>query len=133
MESPPNNFTLEIKKASNQTIGVSIVFHDASGWHIHQNLHMEEDTQVTDNIQGLSIDVAYIITSFMCNQTPIVTRPNYGLGALTNLEISINQTPTPTNTTSIPLTTTVGIPFASIVVIVVIVLSTNFVLRRKRN
>ncbi len=70
----------------------------------------------------------------MLNQTPIVTRPNYGLGPLTNLEISIIQTPTPTNTTSMPLTTietTVGISFGSNVVIVVIVLSTYFVLLRK--
>ena len=80
------------------------------------------------------------LTTYMLNQTPIVTRPNYGLGPLINLEISIIQTPTPTNTntnantTSIPLTTIetiVGISFGSNVVIVVIVLSTYFVLLRK--
>ncbi len=139
LESPPNNFTIKIKKASDQTIGVSVAFHDAFGWHIHQNLHDEGDTQVTDHLLGNSIDVAYIITTYMLNQTPIVTRPNFGLGPLTNLEISIIQTPTTTNTnttntTSIPLTTietTVGISFGSNVVIVVIVISTYFVLLRK--
>ncbi|MHA2156841.1 MAG: hypothetical protein ACXABU_15970 [Candidatus Hodarchaeales archaeon] len=140
LESPPNNFTIKIKKASNQTIGVSVAFHDAFGWHIHQNLHDEGDTRVTDHLLGNSIDVAYIITSYMLNQTPIVTRPNYGLGPLTNLNISIIQTPTPTNTTnttnttSIPLTTietTVAMSFGSNVAIVVIVLSTYFVLLRK--
>ncbi|WP_455464474.1 hypothetical protein, partial [Candidatus Hodarchaeum mangrovi] len=61
----------------------------------------------------------------------------YGLGPLTNLEISIIQTATPTNTnntTNIPLTTieiTLGISFGSNVVIVVIILSTYFVLLRK--
>jgi hypothetical protein len=137
LESPPNNFTIKIKKASNQTIGVSVAFHDAFGWHIHQNLHDEGDTRVTDHLLGNSIDVAYIITSYMLNQTPIVTRPNYGLGPLINLNISIIQTPTPTNTTnttSIPLTTietTVAMSFGSNVAIVVIVLSTYFVLLRK--
>ena len=130
LESPPDNFTLEIKKASNQTIGVSIAFHDTFGWHIHQNLHEEGDTQVTDHLLGNSIDVAYVITTYILNETPIVTRPNYGLGPLTNIEISIIQTPTSTNTTSIPLTT-IEIIIGSNVVTVVIVLSTYFLLLRK--
>ncbi|MHA1996083.1 MAG: hypothetical protein ACW97Z_16220 [Candidatus Hodarchaeales archaeon] len=131
LEFPPNNLTLEITKASDQTIGVSIALHDAFGWHIHQNLHDEGDIRVTDHFRGSSIDVAYIITTFMLNQTPIVTRPNYGLGPLTNLEISLIQTTNPTNTTSIPLTTITGISLGSNVVIVVIVLSTCFILVRK--
>ncbi len=67
----------------------------------------------------------------MCNQTPIVTRPNYGLGSLTNIKISIFKTPTPTNTPSIPIETAVGFSFGSVIVIVVSVLSTNFVFRKK--
>ncbi|MFX0052913.1 MAG: hypothetical protein ACFE8U_16670 [Candidatus Hermodarchaeota archaeon] len=131
LEFPPDNFTLEIIKSSDQTIGVSIASHDAFGWHIHQNLHDEGDTQVTDHFRGNSIDVAYIITTYMLNQTPIVTRPNYGLGPLTNLKISIIQSSTPAITTNIPLTTIVGILFGSNVVIVVIVLSTYFILLQK--
>jgi len=100
LESPPNNFTVEIKKASDQTIGVSVAFHDTFGWHIHQYLHDEWEIQVTDHLQGNSIDVAYLITSYMLKYTPIVTRPNYGLGALTNIEISIFQTPNPSNNTT---------------------------------
>ena len=100
LESPPNNFTVEINKASYQTIGVSIAFHDTVGWHIHQCLHDESEIQVTDHIQGNSIDVAYVITSFMLRHTPIVIRPNYGLGPLTDIEISIIQTPTQTNTST---------------------------------
>ncbi|MFX0125375.1 MAG: hypothetical protein ACFFAE_17230 [Candidatus Hodarchaeota archaeon] len=136
LEFPPNNFTLKIKKASDQTIGVSIAFHDTFGWHVHQNLHDEGDTQVMDHLLGNSIDVAYIITTYMLNQIPIVIRPNYGLGPLINIEISIIQTPISTNTTSISQTTietTVGILFGSYVVIVVIVLSTSYsVLRKKK-
>jgi hypothetical protein len=77
-------------------------------------------------------NVCYIITTYILNLTPTVTRPNYGLGPLTNIEISIIQTPTPTNTNiTNTIETTVGISFGSNVVIVVIVLSTNFVLLRK--
>ncbi|MFX1517801.1 MAG: hypothetical protein ACFFC6_15975 [Promethearchaeota archaeon] len=132
LEFPPNNLTLKINKASDQTIGVSIAFHDTFGWHIHQNLYDEGDTFGTDRLLGNSIDVAYIITTYMLNQIPIVIRPNYGLGPLTNIEISIFQTPTPTNTTSIPLTAIVGIPFGSIVVMIVIVLGIKYVLLKKR-
>ncbi|MFX0181441.1 MAG: hypothetical protein ACFE95_00055 [Candidatus Hodarchaeota archaeon] len=125
LESPPNNFTLKIKKASNHTIAVSIAFHDAYGWHIYQNLHEERDTQVTDHLLGSSIDVAYIITTYILNQTPIVTRPNYGLGPVANIEISIIQTPPAT------IETPVGISFDSNVVIIVLILSTYFILLRK--
>ncbi|MFW9906889.1 MAG: hypothetical protein ACFFFH_21470 [Candidatus Thorarchaeota archaeon] len=139
LEFPPNNFTLKIKKASDQTIGVSIVFHDTFGWHVHQNLHDEGDTLVTDHLLGNSIDVAYIITAYMLIQTPIVIRPNYGLGPLINIEISIIQTPISpniTNTTSLPRSTketTVGMLFSSNVIIIIIVLNTYyFVSHRKK-
>ncbi len=105
LESPPNNFTVKINKAFDQTIGVSIAFHDIVGWHIHQNLHDEWEIQVADLIQGDSIDVAYVITSYMQEYTPIVTRPNYGLGALTEIEISICQTNTQNTTTTTHQTT----------------------------
>ncbi|MFX1506895.1 MAG: hypothetical protein ACFFDC_12395 [Promethearchaeota archaeon] len=98
LESPHNNFTVEINKASYQTIGVSVALHDTAGWHIYQYLHDEREIQVTDHLQGNSIDVAYVITSFMSRNTPIVTRPNYGLGPLINVKISIIQTPSQTNT-----------------------------------
>lgn len=71
-------------------------------------------------------------------QTPIVTRPNYGLGPLTNIEISIIQSLTPTNTTSTDPTTietttstAIGTSSGLSVVIVVTVLSTFFILLRK--
>ncbi len=94
LQSPPNNFTVQIKKSSNQTIGVSIASHDAFGWHIYQNLHDEEGTIITDNFMGNQIDVAYIITSYLLNHTPTTTRSDVnGLGPLTYIDISIIATP----------------------------------------
>jgi hypothetical protein len=95
LQFPPDNFTVQIKKSINQTIGVSIALHDALGWHIYQNLHDEEGTIITDSFMGNRIDVAYIITSYMLNHTPTITRSqDYGLGPLTNIDISIISTPT---------------------------------------
>jgi hypothetical protein len=94
LQLPPDNFTVQIEKPSNQTIGVSIASHDAFGWHIYQKLHDEEDIIVTDNVKGNQIDVAYIITSYMLNHTPTVTRSyDIGLGPLTYIDISIISTP----------------------------------------
>ncbi len=94
LQSPPDNFTVQIKKSSNQTIGVSIASHDAIGWHIYQNLHDEEGTIITDNFMGNQIDVAYIITSYMLNHTPTITRSyDIGLGPSTHIDISIITTP----------------------------------------
>jgi hypothetical protein len=94
LQSSSDNFTIQIKKPSNQTIGVSIVLHDAFGWHIYQNLHDAEGTIITNNFMGNRIDVAYIITSYMLNHTPTTIRSSdIGLGPLTYIDISIIPTP----------------------------------------
>ncbi len=88
--SPPDTFTVQIKKTSNHTIGVSLALHDAHGWHTYQSLHDETNTTVTDTFTGLSADVAYLITSYMQNQTPnVVKASSYGHGPSTEIEISI--------------------------------------------
>ncbi len=99
LHSPPDNFAVQIKKLSNQTIGVSLAFHDTFGWHIHQHLHDEAETIVTDNFSGSSIDQTYLITSYISNHTPTVPT-NYGLGPLTDIKISIIQSPNTATTIS---------------------------------
>ncbi len=93
LQVPPDGFTVQINKSSNHTIGISIVAHDAYGWHIYQNLHDEQDTIITDNFTGNRTDVAYIITSYMSNYTPISTN-TIGLGPETEIDISIIPTHT---------------------------------------
>ena len=106
LQSPPDNFTVQIKKDSNHAIGVSLALHDVHGWHIYQSLHNETDTTVTDSFTGSSADVAYLITSYMESQTPPVPS-GWGLGPLTEIEISIpgdstpSTPPTPRNGTSL--------------------------------
>ncbi len=95
LQSPPDNFTVQIKKASNHAIGVSLALHDVHGWHIYQTLHGEADVTVTDSVTGSSADVAYLITSYMESQTPPVPS-GYGLGPLTEIEVAISQESTPT-------------------------------------
>ncbi len=91
LDSLPDKFTVQIRKSSNQTIGVSLVLHDTIGWHVHQNIHDEADNVFIDNLTGLSIDIAYLITSYISNDTPPPTE--YGLGPSTDIEISIIETP----------------------------------------
>ncbi len=94
LQYPPDSFTVQIRKPSNQTIGVSIASHDTFGWHIYQNLHDEEDTLIADNVMGNQIDVARIITSYMLNHTPTTIRSDaIGLGPLTDIDISIIPAP----------------------------------------
>ncbi|MFX0170194.1 MAG: hypothetical protein ACFE89_12710 [Candidatus Hodarchaeota archaeon] len=123
LQSPLENFTVQIRKSSNQTIGVSIALHDAFGWHIYQNLHDEEGSIITDIFMGNRIDVAYIITSFMSNRTPTTTRSHdLGLGPLTYIEISIITAPIILEVPwdlIIPLSAFCGICLLSVIVITI--------------
>ena len=91
LQFPSDDFTVQIKKISNQTIGVSVASHDALGWHISQHLHDENDTIVTDSFKGNRIDVAYIITSYLSNSTPTVHQ-EYGLGPSTTIQLTLTTT-----------------------------------------
>ncbi len=123
LQSPPDNFTVQIKKVSNHTIGISLALHDAQGWHIYQNLHDEADTTVTDTFTGSSADVAYLITSYMQNQTPTVVKASsYGHGPLTEIEISIlgdSTPPTPGNGTSLGIIISLSV-FCGVCLVIVI-------------
>ncbi len=103
--SPPDNFTVQIKKFSNHAIATSIASHDAFGWHIRQNIHDEKDTIITDNIVGNSIDVAYVLTSYVSKVTPVASRNE--TGPSTGIEISIFQSQgIPKTTPQVPTTVT---------------------------
>ena len=102
--SPPKNLAIEIEKSSNKTIAVSIAFHDAYGWHVHQSFHNETDTIVSEDLVGDSIDVAYVITTYIMNHTP--TAPTeYGLGPTTDIKISMTESSSSTTTATSHQTT----------------------------
>ncbi|UCE12539.1 MAG: hypothetical protein JSV04_10120 [Candidatus Heimdallarchaeota archaeon] len=113
IHSPPDNFTVQIRKSSNQTIGVSVAMYDNLGWHVHQNVYYEADSITTDHLMGHSIDLAYLITSYISNHTPTDT-PEYGLGPTTDVTISITpstcQSTSKESMTSIPTNTTSSTP-----------------------
>ena len=101
----PNNFAIQIKKVASQTIGTSVVIHNENGWKVYKNLHDEPETCVTDYYTTDSIDEAYLITSYMWNDTP--TDPiDFGVGPLIEIEISVFEvTPTSSSTTETRTTT----------------------------
>ncbi len=88
--TPQNNFTIEIQKDQDKTIGVSIAFHDDIGWHIIQNLNNKGIKLITENIFGLNIEELYLITSYIFDQIPPLPTEN-GLGPYTYIEISTSN------------------------------------------
>lgn len=93
--NPNDTFSIEVHKASNTTIGLSIAFHDTFGWQVHQHVLLDGQTSFTDSIEGLRINEAYIMASFLANSTPPGHR-EYGLGPTTTIQLSF----TPTNPTT---------------------------------
>ncbi len=89
LQSPSNEFTVKIRKDLDKTIGLSIVFHDALGWHVYQNLHNRGIKLITEDISGSEIDEMYIISSYIFDQTPPPPSEN-GLGPFTYIEIIID-------------------------------------------
>ncbi|MFX0113754.1 MAG: hypothetical protein ACFFB3_04340 [Candidatus Hodarchaeota archaeon] len=118
LQSPPNSFAIQIRKSSNQTIGVSLAVLNDYGWQVHQCLHDEADTIINDHFRGSKIDVAYLITSYVVNHTPTTSRSARGLGVSTNIEISVTQRPITSERSSralcIPLSALAGIGFSII-------------------
>jgi len=88
LQSPSNEFKVKIRKDLDKTIGLSIVFHDALGWHVYQNLHNRGIKLITKDIFGSEIDEMYIISSYIFDQTPPSPSEN-GLGPFTYIEIII--------------------------------------------
>ncbi len=102
----PNNFAIQIKKATDQTIGTSVAIHNDQGWEIYKNLHDEPETIITDYYTTDSIDEAYIVTSYMWNDTPTDTI-DFGVGPLIEIEISVFQATPTSSSISETRTTTV--------------------------
>lgn len=105
---PSDTSSLQIHKAANATIGLSIAVHDTSGWQIQQQILPEGFTSFTANIVGAGIDELYIIATFLAQATPPGHR-EYGLGPTTTIQLSL----TPSNTI---------LPFSDALVIGIIVI-----------
>ncbi|MFX1577910.1 MAG: hypothetical protein ACFFCF_12190, partial [Promethearchaeota archaeon] len=90
---PSDASSLQIHKAVNTTIGLSIAVHDTSGWHVQQLILPEGLTSFTANIVGTGIDEAYIIATFLENITPPGHR-EYGLGPTTTIQLSLTSSNT---------------------------------------
>ncbi len=90
IQSPSNEFKIEIRKDLDKTIGISIVFHDTLGWHVYQNLNNKETNLIIDDISGSEIDEFYLITSYIFDQTPPPPSEN-GLGPFTYIEVIIDN------------------------------------------
>lgn len=71
IESATDNFTFIVNKLPEQVIGIIFAVHDLFGWHIDQELQFEELDTISLSFSGSMIDEAYIITSYISENTPI--------------------------------------------------------------
>jgi len=117
IQSPSNEFKIEIRKDLDKTVGISIVYHDILGWHIYQNLNNKETNLIIDNISGSEIDEFYLITSYIFDQTPPLP-PENGLGPFTYIEVIIDYI---TKDSIIPFLVISG-NFSLIVIILVLIM-----------
>jgi len=129
LQSPPNEFTVEIRKDIDKTIGLSIAFHDALGWHIYQNLHNKGIDMIIEDISGSKIDDMYIITSYIFDQTPPCPTEN-GLGPFTYVEIIVGSIQ---EDSLIPVLTIGGSFILILTTIVIIVIKKIYKLKRQNN
>ncbi len=92
--TPPDYFVVDITYLPTYNIGVSIAYHDNDGWHIQQKT--QSGGSLVEIVEGSSIDNAYIMTSYLYENTPsgtIVT--GYGVSTHINLAI-LEELPEPT-------------------------------------
>jgi hypothetical protein len=121
---PSDASSLQIHKAVNTTIGLSIAVHDTSGWQIQQQILPEGLTSFTASIVGAGIDEAYIIATFLAQATPPGHR-EYGLGPTTTIQLQL----TPSN----PLPPFLIPIVIGIIVILVAITITGVTIIRRQN
>jgi hypothetical protein len=129
IQYPSNEFKIEIRKDLDKTIGISIVFHDTLGWHVHQNLNNKETNLITDDIFGSDTDEFYLITSYIFDQTPPPPYEN-GLGPFTYIEVIINYI---TRDSIIPFLIISGNFTLILIIIMIIIIKKSYKLKKQNN
>ncbi|MFX0105947.1 MAG: hypothetical protein ACFE75_10710 [Candidatus Hodarchaeota archaeon] len=124
IQPPSDEFTIDILKNTDKTIGVSIIFHDTSGWHVYQNLTNKGTNSINKDIFGSEIDEFYLITSYIFDQTPPLPSEN-GLGPFTYIEVLIDHI---TGDSRIPFLT-INVNFTLILIIIIIFIIISYTLK----
>ena len=83
LTNPLDRLTVEIHQSGSRTIGLSIAFHDADGWHVQQVIG---SNTVLENVSGDSVDIAYVITSYLSSTVP---SGNIDYGDAPTIEVNI--------------------------------------------
>lgn len=129
IQSPSNEFKIEIRKDLDKTIGISIVLHDTLGWHVYQNLNNKETNLIIDDISGSEIDEFYLITSYIFDQTPPPPSEN-GLGPFTYIEVIIDNI---TEDSIIPFLVISGNFSLILIILVIIMIRKSYKLKTQIN
>ncbi|MFX1304893.1 MAG: hypothetical protein ACFE9X_16180, partial [Promethearchaeota archaeon] len=127
IQSPSNEFTIEIQKDLDKTIGISIIFHDTLGWHLYQDLTNKETKSITQDIFGSEIDEFYLITTYICAKTPAPPSEN-GLGPFTYIEVTIDHI---TRDSLIPFLIISGNFTLLLIIIMIFIIKKSYTLKHK--
>jgi len=87
---PSDSFAVEVGTSS-RVIGLSIAFHDEDGWHIQKS---ENATSSIQGISGVSIDTAYVITTYL-NLNPPSGNIDFGVGSSIEVNLASGILPSP--------------------------------------
>lgn len=119
----PDEFTIQVLKNPSNTIGISLVIQDSNGWKISQMIDSNLSDLFTIDCSSTSISKAYLIISFINDQTPR-ERVDFGIGPITQISLFINQINSSKSTRMIEKS-----PFQGILIIILLA----FLRRKERD
>jgi hypothetical protein len=113
IQSPPDNFTIEMSQPTDGIAAISVAYKDANGWHVQQ---IQRQGQAIMNIAGDSIVTAHIAVSYLFVEAP-AGDIDFGSGLHETVQILVCETeekintpiPTPINSNQFLLMLTGGI------------------------
>jgi len=84
--NPSNGIKVETTSPSSGKVGISIAFHDATGWHVSQTI---SSNALSHNVSGTGLDSAYVIVTYFYESTPS-GGIDFGTGIAKNIDLSIS-------------------------------------------
>ena len=113
--TPPDYFVIEIRYPTVYTVGLSVAYHDEEGWHIQQR--SGSGGLRVEIVEGSSIDNAYIITTYLYEDTPSGAI-QYGLGPSIDIDLLILEVPSvTTNLDLLPIGLVIGFLIVTVIII----------------
>ncbi|MFX0065956.1 MAG: hypothetical protein ACFFC7_27640 [Candidatus Hermodarchaeota archaeon] len=130
IDSPPDNFLVQIEKSAVHVIGVSLAVRDKFGWQVQKTLHDEGHSKIIEGFKGNLIEEAYLIISYMLAETPIAPMERGLECPSTEIKISILEGQIQSSQSSV---STVSSPGFRIIIVISSLIFGILCLRNRKN